>query len=54
MYFYSLVSPEDVTYGTAVQTVDGMKLMKDRHFLVMIDSVRRRRSASMFHIEDVV
>lgn len=52
--FYSIVTPEGLTYPTAVQNVDDVKLLKDGYFTVMLDGCYRSSYVDIFWDEDDV
>lgn len=51
-YFLSTVNPEDVTYATSLQTIDGTKLLKDAYYMVWLNGRYRRCSVEMRRDED--
>lgn len=46
------VKPEGATYVIAVHNVDGMKLLNDGYYVVMLDGCHLRRSAKMLRDKD--
>lgn len=52
VYFSSTVNLAAATYATTVLNIDGIKLLNDGYYVVMLDGRHRFRSVEMLRYED--
>lgn len=54
VFFHLTLPPKCVTYGTAMQNVDEVILLKDGYYMVMLEGRQRHRFADILRDDDSV
>lgn len=52
MFFSPAVKPEDTTYSSTVDSIDGMTFLKHGYWIFKLDGLCRRRSMEMMTDDD--